>query len=155
MRDVDYPLTPAGFLDLADPRLEPRLRDAATLWIAQSLHVFDGDRPLAAPTVTDLRLTLPADRSLTSWDAARAHLDAPPIPPDTSVIWNQLLFDVGLDTPLPGDAGTLSLRPELARLGLRVSTTLRFFLPDGSARAFQYAGVPGLVRLDPTWFQAS
>lgn len=155
MRDVEYPLTPAGFLDLVDPRLGPRLTDAATLWIAQALHLFDGDRPLPAPVVTAWRLTLPADRSLTSWDAARAHVEGPPIPPDTSVIWNQLLFDVLLDAPADSAAGTLSLRPELARLGLRVSTTLRFFLPDGSVRAFQYAGDPGLVRLDPTWLQAS
>ncbi|HUF47593.1 MAG TPA: HupE/UreJ family protein [Vicinamibacterales bacterium] len=155
MRDVEYPLTGAGFLDLADTRLSGRLRDAATLWIAQSLHLSAADRPLPAPTVAAHRLSMPTDRSLETWDQALAHVEGPPMPVDTQVIWNQLLFDVLLESPIDGDAGALSLRPELARLGLRVRTVLRFFLPDGAVRAFEYAGDPGLVRLDPTWAQAA
>jgi hypothetical protein len=32
---------------------------------------------------------------------------------------------------------------------------LRFLPPDGAERAFEYLGDPGLVRLDPRWYQAA
>jgi hypothetical protein len=41
------------------------------------------------------------------------------------------------------------------RLGLRVSTALRFLPPGGAARAFEFHGNPGLVQLDPRWHQAA
>jgi hypothetical protein len=37
---------------------------------------------------------------------------------------------------------------------LRVVTTLQFIPPNGASRAFELHGDPGLVRLDPGWFQA-
>jgi hypothetical protein len=38
---------------------------------------------------------------------------------------------------------------------LRVVTALRFLLPAGAVRAFELAGDPGLVPLDPRWHQAA
>jgi hypothetical protein len=40
-------------------------------------------------------------------------------------------------------------------LGIRTVTVLRFLPPGGAVRAFEFAGDPGLVRLDPRWYQAS
>ncbi len=34
-------------------------------------------------------------------------------------------------------------------------TVLRFVTPDGAVRPFEYSGNPGLVRLDPRWYQAA
>ncbi len=48
-----------------------------------------------------------------------------------------------------------SIHPALARLGLRVVTVLRFVPPSGEVRAFEFTGDPGLVRLDPRWYQAA
>ena len=48
-----------------------------------------------------------------------------------------------------------SIHPGLARLGLRVVTVLRFLPPGGAVRAFEFDGDPGLVRLDPRWYQAA
>ncbi|HEY9229236.1 MAG TPA: HupE/UreJ family protein, partial [Gemmatimonadaceae bacterium] len=48
-----------------------------------------------------------------------------------------------------------SINPTLARLGVHTTTVLRFLPVDGSERAFQYVGDPGLVRLDPRWYQAA
>ena len=41
------------------------------------------------------------------------------------------------------------------RLGQNVSTALRFLPPGGAVRAFEFHGNPGLVRLDPRWYQAA
>ena len=41
---------------------------------------------------------------------------------------------------------------ELAGLGLRVISLLRFLPPGGAVRAFECTGDPGLIRLDPRWY---
>jgi hypothetical protein len=41
------------------------------------------------------------------------------------------------------------------QLGVTVSTVLRFLPPDRPERAFSLHNDPGLVRLDPRWFQAA
>src|SRR5579883_1670297 len=40
-------------------------------------------------------------------------------------------------------------------MGLRVLTVLRFVTPSGVVRAFEFTDAPGLVRLDPRWYQAA
>jgi len=155
LRDVDWPLTGAGFLRLDDAGLDPLLRDAVTTWLASELTVYEGDERLAPSRIVAARLSLPSDRSLTTWDAAIAHVTGPPLPVDTQLIWNQSLLDVLLETPIGSDRSTFSIDPGFSRLGLRVVTVLRVFLPDGTVRAFEYAGDPGLVRLDPSWWQAA
>src|SRR5213080_4962362 len=41
MRDLDYPSRGAGLLDLS--RADAVLRDGATLWLADSIAVYEGD----------------------------------------------------------------------------------------------------------------
>ena len=45
--------------------------------------------------------------------------------------------------------------PRFARLGLQVVTSLLLVSPDAAARAFEFHGNPGLVRLDPRWHHAA
>jgi len=73
----------------------------------------------------------------------------------TQIIWNQSLVDILLEAPITSDRSEFSLEPGFARLGLRVLTVLRLFLPDGRVRAFEYTGDPGLIRLDPSLSQAA
>ena len=68
MRDVEFPLKGDGLLDLL--RADRSLRDAATLWIAKDLPVYEGDTPLGAPTVANLRVSLPSDRSFVTFESA-------------------------------------------------------------------------------------
>jgi hypothetical protein len=65
------------------------------------------------------------------------------------------MLDVLLEYEVRSEASPFSIRPGLARLGLRVVTVLRFLPPGGSVRAFELEGDPGLVRLDPRWHQAA
>jgi hypothetical protein len=59
------------------------------------------------------------------------------------------------DYPIQSEQSHFSIHPALARLGLRVVTVLRFLPPGGAVRAFELAGDPGLVPLDPRWHQAA
>jgi hypothetical protein len=57
--------------------------------------------------------------------------------------------------PIQSPASRFSIDPKWARLGVRTITVVRLVLPDGGIRAFELEGNPGLVQLDPRWFQAS
>jgi HupE / UreJ protein len=153
MRDVVFPLRGDGLLDLA--RTDTALRDAALTWIAHDLEFYEGDTRLQAPRLVATRAALPSDRSFETYDAAFAHVTGPPLSNERTVYWNQALLDVLLDYPIRSDRSTFSVRPSLARLGVHVITVLRYQPPSGAERAFEYAGDPGLVHLDPRWHQAA
>ncbi len=152
MRDIDFPRREGGFIDVA--RAEPALRDAATLWIANSVLIYEGDERLGTPQVAAARVSLPSDRSFVSYDEALAHVTGPPLPDDTRIHWEQGMLDVLLDYRIASSASRFSVHPALESLGLKVTTSLRFVSPTGSVRAFELHGDPGVVRLDPRWHQA-
>ncbi len=157
MRDLDLPLRGPGYLDLANvERLEPALRYAAMVWIADGVEVFEQDRQLQTWELVSARLSLPSDRSFADYSTAAAHARGEQTPEiNTDLVWQQALLDVVLEYPIESERSEFSIEPALAHLGVRTSTVLRFITPDGADRAFQYLGDPGLVRLDPRWHQAA
>jgi hypothetical protein len=153
MRDVDFPKHGPGYLDLG--RLGTFLHDAATVWISQDVELYENDTRLERPRIVAARVSLPSDRSFESFDAAVAHISAPPLPESTELIWNQALIDVLLECPIQSDQSQFSIRSGMAQLGVRTVTVLRFLPPGGAVRAFEFESDPGLVRLDPRWSQAA
>ena len=153
LRDVVYPTRGPVYLDLA--RADPTLRQAATLWIADAVELYEDDERLPAPRITNVRVSLPSDRSFGGWDSALEHVTGPPLPEDTEIYWSQAMLDVLFAYPIRSEASRFSIHPAFDRLGLRVVTALRFLLPGGAVRAFELSGDPGLVRLDPRWHQAA
>jgi hypothetical protein len=153
MRDVSFPVHGPGYLDL--DRVQPLLRDAAKVWIADYLQVYENDVELSAPRIVATRLSLPSERSFVSYDSASSHTMGPPLPRQTEIMWTQAMLDVVLEYTIAEATSRFSVRPSLARLGVRTTTLLRFVPPSGPERAFEYVGDPGLVRLDPSWYQAA
>jgi hypothetical protein len=157
MRDMDYPKPPGAtnpdLLDLA--RADATLRDAATLWVSDYLDLYEDGERLPAPTVISVRAALQSDKSFASYEDARAHLAAPGLPDQTEFFWSQGLLDVHFEYPIRSERSRFSIRPRLARLGIRTLTVLRFLPPDGGVRGFEFLGDPGLVQLDPLWHQTS
>src|SRR6266853_1708042 len=153
MREVDYPRRGAGLLDLA--RADAALRNAATLWIADNIDLYEGDRRLAYPRVVDARVSLESDKSFASYEQALAHLTGPRLPNNMELYWEQGLLDVLFDYPIGSDRSDFSIRPRLERLGLRSTVVLRFLPAAGAVRAFDLHGDPGRVRLAPRWHQAA
>jgi hypothetical protein len=154
MRDIDWPMRrPDGYLDLA--RIDPFLRDASTLWIADDVDIFEGDTRLGYPQVRAVRLSIETDAAFATYDEALARVLGPRLPDDTKLLSNQGLLDVLFEYSIQSDRSGFSIQPRLARLGLRTVTVLRFLPPDGVIRAFELDGDPGLVRLDPRWHQAA
>jgi hypothetical protein len=156
MRDMDFPRRGAansGLLDLA--KGDATLRDAATLWVADDIEVFEDDVPLPYPRVAEVRASLQSDRSFASYEEALAHITGPRLPDDTEFLWSQGMLDMLFEYPIHSEGSRFSMRPKLARLGIRTLTVLRFLPPGGAVRAFEFDGDPGLVRLDPRWHQAA
>jgi hypothetical protein len=153
IRDVDFPLRGPGYLDIA--RARPLLDDAARVWIADYIEMYEDDRRLIGAEIVASRVSLPSDRSFASFDAAVANLTGPPLPDTVALPWKQAMLDVLLEYPIRSSTAPFSIRPTLARLGIRTTTVLRFLPPNGSERALEYVGDPGLVRLDPRWHQAA
>lgn len=152
-RDVDFPKRGPGYLDLE--RADASLRDAATLWIANAVQLYEGDRRLPNPRVVETRVSLESDQSFASYEEALARVTGAKLPIETDIYWNQAMLDALVEYPIQSDAAEFSIQPGFARLGLRVITVLRFLPPGGVARAYEFTGDPGLVRLDPRWSQAA
>ncbi len=98
MRDVEFPQKGPGYLDLA--RTGPFLADAATLWIADAIGVYEGDRRLPRPQVVATMVSLESDRSFATYEDALAHVTGTGLPLDTNVVWNQTMLDVLFEYPI-------------------------------------------------------
>jgi hypothetical protein len=151
MQDIAFPTFGAGYLDV--PRADRQLRDAAQLWLADSIELYEAERrlPLAIAAV---RASIPSDRAFDAFDSALAHLRAPPLPDTTQLVWQQALLDVLLEAPIESEGSLFSLRPRLERLGTRVVSAVRFSPPSGTERVYQIEDDVGVVPLDPRWHQA-
>ena len=153
MRDVEFPLHGDGLLDLS--RADPALLDAASRWLANDLVVYEGGNKLPKGAVMAVRASLPSDRAFSTFETALANVTGPPLASDTTIHWNQAMLDALLEYPISSDRAVFSIDPTFARLGVRVVTVLRYQPPAGAERAFELRGDPGLVRLDPSWWQAA
>jgi len=154
MRDTNFPdRNGSGFIDI--DATDEFLPADAQVWISDFIDLYEGDTKLPRPRIIATRLALMSDRSFTSYETALAHVTGPKLPEDTSVVWDQTMFDVLFEYPIQSVHSEFSIRPRLARLGQHVVTVLRFLPPNGSVRALEYTGDPGLVHLDPRWYQAA
>ena len=153
MRDIQFPLRGPGYLNIGEA--DPFLRDAAVLWLVDYLQLFENDIPLRDVEVVATRVSLPSDRSFLSFDGALAHILSPPLPETTDIVWQQAMMDVVLDYSIESDESRFSILSELAHLGLTTATILRFDLPGSEERLYQFTGNPGIVELDPRWYQAA
>ena len=152
-RDVDFPTRGPGYLDIE--RADSSLRDAATLWISDNVELFEGDTRLRDAQVIAARVSLESQRAFESYQAALEHATSAKLGNETEVYWNQALLDVLFEYPIQSQSSLFSIRPAFSRLGIRVVTVLRFEPRDGVVRAFEFEGDPGLVRLDPRWYQSA
>ena len=153
MQDVVFPLTGPGYLDLS--RADGSLKDAAMLWIGQEVSIHEDGARLALPELAAVRASLPSDPSFRSYETALAAIRGPPLREGTQIYWQQVMLDALFEYRITSDRSDFSILPGLERLGMRVSTVLRFLPVDGGERLYQYTGNPGRIALDPRWHQAA
>jgi hypothetical protein len=83
------------------------------------------------------------------------NIQSPPLDDTTNLFWRQGVLDVLVTFPIQSDQSDFSIDPQLGTLSAQTTTVLRFILPNGAERVFNYLGNPGLVELDPRWHQAA
>src|SRR5918992_2489086 len=98
MRDIEFPQIGDGFLDVE--RAGPALRDAAKQWILPNIELFEAGQRLGSPSLVAVRVSLPSDRSFTTYDQALAHVSAGTLPDETRLPWPQALLDVLVEYPI-------------------------------------------------------
>jgi hypothetical protein len=153
MRDIEFPKRGPGYLDL--DRVDEYLRDGAEQWISNFTEIDEGDTRLPKPKIVDARVSVESDKSFASYEDALAHIMGPRLPSSMELYWDQAMLDVLFEYPIQSDRSDFSIHPAFERLGLHSVTVLRFMPPTGVVRAFEFLGDPGLVRLDPHWYQAA
>jgi hypothetical protein len=152
MRDVTFPYRGPGYISIAEA--DQPLRDAAEIWLANFISIYEDGRLLDAWSIDAVRVSLPSDRSFARFETAFESITGPPLPADTDLYGEQALIDVLITYPIRSDSAEFSVDPDFAGLGLRTRTTLSFLPPGGAERIFEFAGSPGLVPLDPRWHHA-
>jgi hypothetical protein len=152
MHDIDFPTHGQNYLDVS--RADEALRYAVQVWLIDNIEVLEDDVRLPPLRLVQARVSLD-DRSFRSFEQARRHLDEPKLADSLDLVWDQQVLDVLLAAPIRSADARFAIAPHVDRLGLRVLTAVRFLPPGGPTRAFELAGDPGLVRLDPSWLQAA
>jgi hypothetical protein len=150
--DIEFPRKERDYVDLE--RVDQSLRDAAMIWLARKIELYEEDRLLPDPRILATRMSLEADRSFSSYESAVAHVTGPALTNDTSIFWEQGILDVLFEYPIQSDRSHFAIHMAFDRLGIRVVTALRFMAPGGIIRPYELEGDAGLVPLDPRWHQA-
>ena len=151
--DIEFPRKESDYVDLE--RVDQSLRDAAMIWLARKIELYEDDAPVADPRIVSARMSLESDRSFETYDGAVAHVMGPALTNSTSIFWEQGILDVLFDYPIHSDRSRFAIHMAFDRLGIRVVTAVRFMLPDGVVRPYELEGDAGLVQLDPRWHQAA
>ncbi|PCH61082.1 MAG: hypothetical protein COC19_05105 [SAR86 cluster bacterium] len=151
--EIAFPLRGPGFLQFSE--LEFSLGEAARVYITDSIHFYENGELLVEKQLQATRVSLPSNRSFTSYEVALANVLSPPLDPSVDLFWRQGVLDVLVTYTIESDQSDFSVRPELGTLSSETTTVLRFVLPNGAERAFTYLGNPGMVLLDPRWHQAA
>jgi len=98
-------------------RIEPFLRDASTMWIADYMDVYEGGTKLAYPTLTSVGLSPEGDTSFTTYEDALAHVTGPLIGQDMSLLATQGALDAFFDYRIQSEHSRFSLHPRFDRFG--------------------------------------
>lgn len=151
--EISFPLRGPGYLQFSEAEFS--LRDAARVYITESIHFFENGIELLDKQLVATRVSLPSNRSFTSYEAALENVLSPPLDDSVNLFWRQGVLDVLVTYAIDSDQSDFAIDPQIGTLSSQTTTVLRFLVPNGAERVFNYLGNPGLVNLDPRWHQAA
>jgi len=151
--EITFPLRGPGYVQFSEA--DYALREAARVYLTDSIHFFEDGQELTERDVQALRISLPSNRAFTSYEEALENITSPALDDSVDLFWRQGLLDVMVTYPIDSEDSEFSVNPQLGTLSAQTTTVLRFLVPGGAERVFNYVGNPGLVELDPSWHQAA
>ncbi|MCB1672451.1 MAG: HupE/UreJ family protein [Gammaproteobacteria bacterium] len=150
--EIVFPTRGPGYLVISEADFE--LQDAARVYITESISFFENGVELEDKTLERVRVSLPSNRSFSSYDEAFDNIMSPPLDDDVNLFWRQGMLDMYVTYPIESAESDFSVDPKLGTLSDQTTTVMRFLPAGGGERVFNYVGNPGEVILDPRWFQA-
>ncbi len=151
--EISFPIRGPGYLEFSNADFE--LRDAAQVYITESIHFFENGIELTDKSLEAVRVSLPSNRSFTSYESALENVLSPPLDDSVNLFWRQGVLDVLVTYDIDSEDSDFAVNPELGTLSDETTTVLRYILPNGAERPYNFIGNPGLVELDPRWHQAT
>ena len=151
--EISFPLRGPGYIQISEADFA--LNDAARVYITESMHFYENGEELTEKQLETVRVSLPSDRSFTTYDDALENILSPPLDDSVDLFWRQGVLDVMVTYPITSEESQFSVNPEIGTLSNQTTTVLRFLVPSGAERVFNYLGNPGIVQLDPRWHQAA
>ena len=128
--------------------------ERALVAIKKDITVYENDRPLTAGVAT-VRLSLPSDRSFSSYEQAIHHIGEP-LEPDTHIFIDQGYVDARISYPIGSTASEFSIRTTAGpELGEVLKLAVRYLPPGSDGRAMVLTSLSGPVALNPTWTRAA
>ncbi len=152
LSEIDFPTRGPGYLDFE--KMPGLLEDIARTYIRESVKLYENEQELNQVTLKIARVSLPTNKSFVSYAAALENFARPTLNNSDDLYWSQGMMDIWLTYAIQAEDSAFSIQSSLDRLGLQTTTVLRFVLPDGGERLFNYLGNPGVVELDPSFGQA-
>ena len=153
LSEVVFPLRGPGYLQISEA--ERAQEDAARVYITESLHFFENGEELTDKELVTTRVSLPSNRTFSSYETAMDNIQSPPLDDSVDLFWRQGVLDILVTYPIESEDSQFSVNPELGTLSEETTTVLRFLVPTGAERVFNYLGNPDVVELDPRWHQAA
>ena len=151
--NLDLPKRGPGYLDLDALGGEGRL-SAAIEAITQELFFYEADGRLRRVAGT-ARISLPSDRSFSSFEEAAARIHGEPLDTSTDLFWNQGFFDAHLEYAIRSEQSSFSMESFIGTgLADRLTVTISFELPGGGARTFVLGDTRDRIWFDPRWYRA-
>jgi hypothetical protein len=151
--EISFPLRGPGYLRFSEAAVE--LEEAARVYITESVHFYENGVELEEKQLEATRVSLPSNRSFTDYESAMANIMSPPLDDSVDLFWRQGVLDVLVTYPITSEDSDFAIEPELGTLSDLTTTVVRFLVPTGAERVFNFVGNPGLVELDPRWHQAA
>jgi hypothetical protein len=151
--EISFPLRGPGYIQISQADFQ--INEAARVYITESINFYENGEPLTERTVEEVRVSLPSNRSFTNYEDALENIMSPPLEDSVNLFWRQGMLDVLVTYPIQSEDSDFSVNPQIGTLSNETTTVLRFILPQGGERVFNYLGNPGIVVLDPRWYQAA
>ena len=151
--EIVFPLRGPGYLVFSEAQDD--LEEAARVYITESIHFYENGVELTDKELINTRVSLPSNRSFTDFDSAMENLNSPPLDDSIDLFYRQGVLDVLVTYPIQSQDSEFAVEPELGTLSGETTTVLRFMVPNGAERVFNFLGNPGYVDLDPRWHQAA
>ena len=146
--EISFPVRGRGYLEVSEAG--PALREAAAVYITDSVFFYEDGRELTDRRLEGVRVDLPSDRSFVDYGTALANIQSPLLRDDVELFWRQGVLDILVSYAIESEDSDFAVEPRLGLLADETTTVLRFILPDGEGDSDSTGTSSSTSSIDPS-----